>query len=145
MNMKILIGVVVISLFITSAITYIAELSSKYDSTADVTGFEKVEARLKNVSGIYRGTVDEQQEGTMKEDDISTTYAVVKMAVKSVRLVWNGFLLVATDIPKDINSILLDAGFLPEGMEWILYGVEAIIFAAIIIFMIGFFMRYKVG
>jgi len=143
--MKILIGAVVILLFITSATYYVSDLTNQYNATANISGFAKTQERLNTTSNIYSDTFNEQKEGTMKEDDISTTYAVVKMAVKSVRLVWNSFLLVATDIPRDINNILLDQGFLPEGMEWILYGVEAIIIASIIIFMIGFFMRYKVG
>lgn len=142
MNLKILIGVVVISLFVLSAVTYLGDLKGKYDVTANLTGFNNTQNRLETINARYEQTFSDQESSSFPGSDFIDA---IKFGVNQIRSVWSSVTIFVFDLPRDVNDILTDQKLIPVGMNWLLPAIFSIIMAAFVIFLIGAYLRYKVG
>ncbi len=145
MNMKVLAGVVIIALFTLSAVTYISDLKGKYGVQANLTGFNKTESRLNEINEITNNTFYTQQKESVLPEGVTATFSVVRLGVKSIRLIWDSFILFVNDIPRDSYNILSENGLIPENTNWLLPAIFSLIMIGIIIWFGSALLRWQLG
>jgi len=140
--MKLVIGVVVISLFVLSAVGYVGSLKTKYGMTANMTGFNNTETRLNEISDLANRTQDSMYQDTVLPGVVDVTWGVVKVGINSAKMLWKGMGLFVA-ISKDSYNIISDEGLIPkDATNWLWLGILTIIFAAIIIWAVSLFLRW---
>lgn len=144
MNMKLILGMIGISVIILSATGYLATISDKYDSTADMSGFNKTETRLTRIHQISNETYSDLYSAEAKESDISILYWAFKVGKNSIKTVWANFRLFTTMIGESY-SILADQGLIPgDATSWLLLSILSIFFISVTIWLISIFMKWYV-
>lgn len=135
-------GVILISLFVLSAVKYTSDLSNNYDRTANLTGFNNTEDRLDDMNRLYNKSFSDQETLEFPGSDFIDA---IKFGVTAIRGVWTGVRLFIFDLPRDMFNVLSNEGILPENESWLVLAIFSLLMAAFIIFMIGVYLRYKVG
>ena len=142
--MKLVLGMIGISIIILSLTGYLSSIESKYGSTADMSGFNKTEARLSTIHSISNATYSDLYSAEAGESDLSILYWAFKVGKSSIKTIWANFRLFTTMIGESYD-ILSDQGLVPGGAStWLLLSILSIFFISVTIWLISIFMKWYV-
>lgn len=141
MNLRIIIGVVAISIIILSSVAYIGSIEDKYGEVADMTGFNKTETRLNEMNQNSSRMYDKLYRDSIKSGDVSITFTVLKLGVDGARMMWDSVSIFQA-IFIDSWNLLTTTIPLPA---WLLASISAVIMGSIIIWFVSLLLRWYAG
>ncbi len=144
MNLKLIMGIIGMSIIIISATGYLASITDKYDSSINMTGFNKTEKRLVEIHNTSSNVYSDLNTKASKESTVSDIFWAFKIGRSAIQTIWANFGLFTTMIGESF-SIIAGEGLVPaSAAAWLLLSIISIFFISVIIWLVSIFMKWYV-
>jgi lipopolysaccharide export LptBFGC system permease protein LptF len=137
--MKLILGIVAVSIVILSGVGYVGTIETKYNTTANMTGFNMTETRLKQLESNYSSTFNKL--ATEPLNPLTVVYIAAKLGYDSARMLISS---IGTFIVMIGESVVVLTTYLPIP-TWVTMSITAIIFGAVIIWFVSLLLRWRAG
>ena len=110
------ISIIIVSMMVLGALTYVNDLGDNYGTTADLSGLDKTQSRLEAQQNISRELSDEITSFKLESvtDFFTIPYKMIKIGWKAGRTMFSSWLTVGTMVTETGQGIQESGIPLPE-------------------------------